>query len=112
MDYLNRLGAERNRIGEAYGLHYGDAATALVRILPDEQWAGMFRMHWPDGSISDMANLTRARDAAAAICERGPPVRNSRRFHWKIERSKTALEAPPIAPNHLDGLRERSEVLA
>jgi len=33
------------------------------RIVPDEHWPGMFRIRRPDGSLSDMANLTRCRDA-------------------------------------------------
>ena len=54
-------------------LHYGTSPTPMVRIVPDECWPGMWRMVWPDGTQSDMANLARIKDAAAAICERGPP---------------------------------------
>jgi hypothetical protein len=69
-----------------YALHYGNARSPLVRVTPDANWLGMWRMIWPDGSKSDIANLSRIKDAAAAICERGPPGRNRRRFHWKIDR--------------------------
>jgi hypothetical protein len=68
-----------------YVLHYGNAQSALVWVVPDDHWPGMWRMTWPDGRLSDMGNLLRIRDAAAAICERGPPARNRRRFHWKID---------------------------
>jgi hypothetical protein len=37
------------------------------RIVPDGRWLGMFRLRLPDGSLSDILNLTRARDALAAI---------------------------------------------
>src|SRR5262245_30288512 len=33
------------------------------RIVPDPNWKGMYRIKLPDG-LSDMLNLTRARDAA------------------------------------------------
>jgi hypothetical protein len=36
------------------------------RIVPDAKWAGMFRVRYPDGSLSDKVNLTRAKDALRA----------------------------------------------
>jgi hypothetical protein len=38
----------------------------LATIKPDAQWLGMWRIHLPlpDGYVTDMVNLTRARDAA------------------------------------------------
>jgi hypothetical protein len=38
----------------------------LMRIKPDSRYPGMYRVVQSDGSLSDMANLTRARDAAVA----------------------------------------------
>jgi hypothetical protein len=35
------------------------------RIVPDGWWPGMFRLRLPDGSLSDILNLTRAKDALA-----------------------------------------------
>jgi len=32
-------------------------------IVPDPKWPGMYRIKRPDSSLSDMANLTRCRDA-------------------------------------------------
>jgi hypothetical protein len=75
-------------------LYYG--RRSLGEVVPDDVWPGMFRMRWADGSVSDMTNLSRAVDAAAAIAERGPPARNRRRFAWKMERSKTPIEGPPV----------------
>jgi hypothetical protein len=57
----------------------------MVRIAPDACWPGMWRILMPDGTQSDMANLARIKDAAAAICERGPARRDRRRFRWHIE---------------------------
>jgi hypothetical protein len=36
------------------------------RIVPDPKWPGMYRIRRADGSLSDMANLTRCRDALEA----------------------------------------------
>ena len=37
-----------------------------IDVLPDDQWPGMYRVHY-QGKISDMVNLTRAKDAAVAM---------------------------------------------
>jgi hypothetical protein len=37
-----------------------------IKVLPDNQWPGMYRVHY-QGKISDMVNLIRAKDAAAAM---------------------------------------------
>ena len=82
----------------AYSLHYGNAQRPLARILPDS-WPGMWRIVWPDGRLTDMTNLTRAKDAAAAIAERGPPLRNGRRLRWQlIGAVEEAARASPDAP--------------
>jgi hypothetical protein len=39
------------------------------RIAPDPKWPGMYRIKRPDGSLSDMANLTRCRDALRSFDE-------------------------------------------
>jgi hypothetical protein len=41
--------------------------SGAVSIVPDAKWPGMYRLRFPDGSLSDMVNLTRARDALARI---------------------------------------------
>lgn len=58
-------------------------SRVLVRVVPDAIWPGMYRLHWPNGRRSDLANLTRIKDAAEAIAERGPPLRHRRDFVWK-----------------------------
>jgi hypothetical protein len=84
---------------EAMALYYGNARKPLARIVPDGRWPGMWRISWSDGRLSDMVNLSRAKDAAIALCERGPPARNRRLFHWKKEPSKTGPAASPIRQN-------------
>jgi hypothetical protein len=39
------------------------------KVLPDAAHTGMWRVRWPDGRLSDMTNLTRARDAVACFME-------------------------------------------
>jgi hypothetical protein len=34
-------------------------------IVPDAKWSGMYRIRKPDGTLTDMLNLTRAKDALA-----------------------------------------------
>jgi hypothetical protein len=43
------------------------ATGAYVAIVPDERIRGMYRLKRTDGSLSDMVNLTRAKDALAAM---------------------------------------------
>jgi hypothetical protein len=63
-----------------------------AELVPDAKYPGMWRVRWPDGSLSDIVNLTRAKDALASFLEteerrqRGrhgragrPPMRQNRR---------------------------------
>jgi hypothetical protein len=43
------------------------SVTRNPRIVVDERWSGMYRLRLPDGSLSDMVNLARARDALASL---------------------------------------------
>jgi hypothetical protein len=70
-----------------FALYYGHARTPLALVVPDTHWSGMWRIAWPDGRLSDMVNLARAKDAAAAIAERGPPARDRLLVHWKASNS-------------------------
>ena len=70
-----------------FALRYGHARTPLALLLPDSDWPGMWCIAWPDGRLSDLVNLTRAKDAAELISERGPPVHDSKLFHWEASNS-------------------------
>jgi hypothetical protein len=80
-------------------LHYGKARMPMVSVVPDDHWPGMYRLAWPDGQISDLANLSRTKDAAVEICERGPPRRDIRLFRWKIKCPREAATASPVRLN-------------
>jgi hypothetical protein len=48
---------------------YATLRTRGPKVLPDATHPGMWRVLWPDGRLSDMTNLSRAKDAAAAFLE-------------------------------------------
>jgi hypothetical protein len=77
-----------------HALYYGRSKTPLAWVKPDERYPSMWRIHWPDGEVSDMVNLTRARDAAVAGAERGPPRLERRIFHWQQDSRQTPSGAP------------------
>ena len=85
---------------QAYALHYGSARTPIALVVPDSVYSGMYRIRWPSGELSDMVNLARAKDAAMAICERGPPRRDPRLFRWKLDAHERPTRASPA---RLDG---------
>ena len=39
----------------------------LATVQPDRHWAGMYRVRFRDGHLTDMVNLSRAKDAAIAL---------------------------------------------
>jgi hypothetical protein len=39
----------------------------IAAIEVDRDWPGLWRVRLPDGSVSDMVNRTRARDAARSL---------------------------------------------
>jgi hypothetical protein len=84
-------------------LYYGQAQTPLVCVEPDSLYPDLWRIIW-DGRVSDIVNLARAKDAAMALCERGPPARNPQRLHWRLDRSNSPYGARtcvlPTGPAH------------
>jgi len=58
-------------------LFYG--RQCVRQIVADEKWPGMWRVRHSDGRLSDMVNLTRAKDAAAAGARRLIEHRRKRR---------------------------------
>jgi hypothetical protein len=51
------------KAGNGYSLHFERRSTPLLHVVPDEIHSGMFRIRLSDGELSDIANLSRARDA-------------------------------------------------
>lgn len=59
-----------------------------ITVQPDATFPAMWRIHWADGSVSSMCNLSRAKDDARQS------VGNS---YWKTDAQRGAAEAPPAA---------------
>jgi hypothetical protein len=68
----------RHQATQAYALFNGRSKAPLVWAVPDAAYPGLYRIRSPDGRLSDLANLTRIKDAARVLCERGPPPRDAR----------------------------------
>jgi hypothetical protein len=63
--------------------------TKTARLIPDPVYPGMWRVRWPDGRLSDMANLTRAKDAIACFGE-------------SLERRNRGRQSPRNGPGCVD----------
>ena len=50
---------------------YADKRLSGYSVIEDERYPGMWRVRRPDGSLTDMVNITRAKDAATAMLDRG-----------------------------------------
>src|SRR5262245_15074550 len=93
-------------IRSPFVLYCGHERRPVAHVLPDPRWPGMWRV-LADGRLSDIVNLSRAKDAAEAVAERGPPGRNRLRFRWDLERSKTPFSASPVRFPGQAGVRPR-----
>ena len=62
-----------------------DGDRMKARIIPDETYPEMHRVRWPDGTLSDLANLSRANDASA-------------RFNDTLDREYRGRQKPSEAP--------------
>ena len=84
---------------KTYRLLYGRARRPLATVVPDTRWPDMWRIVWPDGRFSDMVNLARAVDGAAAIAERGPPGRYRKLLRWERGYIEDGHIGPPVDLN-------------
>ena len=94
----NRLRA-RTANTVRHSLYYASAKHPLAEIVPDGHWPTMWRVLWPDGTLSDMANLTRARDAAFVMAQKGPPARDGQRLRWQSAPIGEAHKRPVVSQN-------------
>jgi hypothetical protein len=56
------LNWRRNDLG--WALHFRRAKSPILCVVADATYAGMWRIRLPDGRLTDMSNLARAKDAA------------------------------------------------
>jgi hypothetical protein len=68
--------------GAELHLHIGRRYTGIL-IRPDGCYPGMWRILWPDGRLSPMGNLTRAKDAALLFARQMPGFGGSSVHRWE-----------------------------
>jgi hypothetical protein len=73
-------------------LHIGGRFTGIA-VVPDGKWPTMWRVRMRDGCLTDMVNLTRAKDAAIAYA-RPRGLGSSEIVRW--DHRETPSEAPPM----------------
>jgi hypothetical protein len=78
-------GARNGAIARSGRAHRGGCRLSprKPRVLPDATHPDMWRVRWPDGRLSDITNLTRAKDAVACFME--SEGRRQRRRHRPSE---------------------------
>jgi hypothetical protein len=78
------------------------------KLVPDPARPGMWRVRWPDGRLSDMTNLTRAKDAVACFME--SEERRQRGRHSPLEGRlcvKTDLKGPATHKQRNNPIRQQ-----
>jgi len=55
----------------------------MATIVPDNTWPGMWRVRIPDGHLTDIVNLTRAKDVAQSLAL---AVLNNSKNHKELRR--------------------------
>lgn len=69
------------------------AAAPLAIVEPDAKYPFLYRIRYPDGHLSDMVNLTRAKDAACWFALRSL---NSRPQETRLEGSQARKKAEAL----------------
>ena len=64
-----------------------NSGRLLATVEADSKWPEMYRVRLPDGHLTDMANLTRAKDAAGCL------------VLANLNRHAGPVEASPMRPN-------------
>src|SRR5262249_54870953 len=88
----------------SYRLHYGQSQTPVLEIIPDP--TGLYRFAWPDIGLSDLANLTRCRQAALELAQHqkmidGGKMNGARRLKSLKNFSWSALYCDLIVQGYL-----------
>jgi hypothetical protein len=77
----------RRKTATGHALYLRNRGRALATVEPDDTYPGMWRIHQPDGWVSDMANLAWAKEGAirTALAD--------------LNRKEKGRDHPPIASN-------------
>jgi len=83
---------------------HGSRSTPLATIEPDPKYACMYRIRFPNGGLSDMLNLTRAKDAAVGFALRSlnspPQEMPSKAAHVHKKQTKVVKPQPTVNRLH------------
>jgi hypothetical protein len=84
--------------GDALALCHGQ--TVLVHMMPDPRLPGMWRVRYRDGRISDMANITRAKETSIrfALAELNRQEMRPEGSSVRRTRSPVSGRYPPSKP--------------
>jgi hypothetical protein len=66
----DRLDLSWHKFPDGWALHCVGRPAAVVLVIPDGTYPAMWRIQHPDGRLSDMANISWARDGAIAAAYR------------------------------------------
>jgi hypothetical protein len=69
-----------------------------AHVIRDATYPTMWRVRWPDGSLSDMVNLSRANDAAARFNETIQREQRGRQRPQEPDRSRSPIPQAPGQP--------------
>ena len=85
----------------SFSLHYKRQGKPLAHVIPDPKWPGMYRVRGSDGTLSDLVNLARAKDAAERVVASKISLHDRNRLTWResFKGGGTPLARPPIASN-------------
>lgn len=61
---MTRLYASKELVWDHWRLRLGPRGRVLATVVQDSKYPSMYRVLLPDGTLTDMVNFTRARDAA------------------------------------------------
>jgi hypothetical protein len=78
-------------------LYHRSSRRPLVGVVPDSKYPKMFRVQYPNGTLSDFVNLTRAKDAAAVFALR---ALNSKAQESASERPTGRRKPAPVVGDH------------
>jgi hypothetical protein len=77
-----------------HALYQGDKGKPLATIEPDYDYPGMWRIHTPDGWVSDLKNLAWAKDGAIRVVNAAQKASQTARN--RVSRGSAAEDAPNL----------------
>jgi hypothetical protein len=99
---FNRRSYEWRQVGQNWELT--TASQIVAQVVPDALHPGMYRIDLGDDPLSDMVNLTRAKDAALSLADRAlEKGRQRAQGGLSMHRSQPGLATTPPQPSSAPG---------